>query len=238
MAPDNFIYHYQTLVTGIGALAAAWFAGRPVWRQLAMMRAQSEAMLRDIVVVRITETENRLEKVHSLVSMDVRTILADVISFEERNLRPNEHWAHERYKTLRRVSEELERWGSSHRDVETIEAAKGQLMIAVAALVDKLDEIHTPASSEQSGEDYSIADIEWARITTRGEQAKNEVEGDAEDADRALDALERAYRTHHRSLNRRLRQIDDLLLGEGSTYVPTGNWRTNLRQMFVRAPRL
>lgn len=44
MGIGQFVYDYQTLITGFTAVGAAYVAVQPVYRQLALMRMQSALM--------------------------------------------------------------------------------------------------------------------------------------------------------------------------------------------------
>ncbi len=213
MQPDNVIYHYQTLITGIGALLAAVVAGWPVWRQLRMMRTQSEAMLRDIIVQRIKETEGRSKRLQELTSK-LRSVREELYHFSWSEEKPNEHWAHSAEQVVSSVQSALKVWFESNRDIEKIEAAKKTLTVSFGALIDKLNEIWWPAANVQVDEDHNIPDHEWSRIERRSEEAKDEVSDDMRDAFQALTALGQAYRDHLTALNTRLRTIDDRLIGE------------------------
>jgi len=57
MGIGQFIYDYQTLIAGIGAIGAAIIAVRPVYHQLDLMRTQSNAVLKDMLVQRQAELE-------------------------------------------------------------------------------------------------------------------------------------------------------------------------------------
>ena len=43
----TFIYNYQTLIAGVLAIGAAWYAGAPVWRQLKDSNLQTRIMHRE-----------------------------------------------------------------------------------------------------------------------------------------------------------------------------------------------
>ena len=59
----TFIYQYQTLVTGILAIGAAWYAGAPVWRQLKDSNLQTSIMHRETLAIRQREAEERAARV-------------------------------------------------------------------------------------------------------------------------------------------------------------------------------
>ena len=59
----SLIYEYQTLLTGVIAIGAAYYAGRPVWQQLEATNLQSRIMLRDTLASRLREAQVRYQRV-------------------------------------------------------------------------------------------------------------------------------------------------------------------------------
>lgn len=55
----EFFYAWQTLITGLLALLAAYLAGRPVWRQLTSLQIQSALMERETLTTRVAAIESR-----------------------------------------------------------------------------------------------------------------------------------------------------------------------------------
>lgn len=53
----GLLYDYQTLVAGMGAIAAAYFAAKPVWKQLELTQTQASGVLRDMLFQRQTEVQ-------------------------------------------------------------------------------------------------------------------------------------------------------------------------------------
>ena len=214
MAPDNVIYHYQTLITGTAALVAAFLAGWPVWRQLAMMRAQSEAMLRSIVVQRLKDTKARSRFVDKTLSSTMSRLNNDLHYAEEMGRQIDEFWASDVEQALYTSFRQLRSWSDSHRDIESIEIAKSDLLNRIEDMTQKLNEVHWPHHNQQHDEDHSISDADWQHMLRRSDEAKDELSDDAAALRGALSALYQAYQEHSTALNLRLREIDDLLLGE------------------------
>src|SRR5687767_10483627 len=59
----TFIYNYQTLITGVLAIGAAWYAGAPVWRQLKDSNLQTRILHREALTIRLREAEERADRV-------------------------------------------------------------------------------------------------------------------------------------------------------------------------------
>lgn len=55
------IYDYQTLIAGGAALVAAYYAARPVYDQLDMMRLQSDAVKRGMLLDRERDLRQALD---------------------------------------------------------------------------------------------------------------------------------------------------------------------------------
>jgi hypothetical protein len=62
MTLGRLIYDYQTLITGVLAIGAAWWAARPAWKQISYMRLASEISSRETLRQRAIELEERKAK--------------------------------------------------------------------------------------------------------------------------------------------------------------------------------
>ena len=64
---SQFIYDYQTLLTGMAALAAAYIAAKPVWRQLRLTQTQANGVLREMLLQRQSEVQSATATLSEMV---------------------------------------------------------------------------------------------------------------------------------------------------------------------------
>lgn len=210
---SSFFFNYQTLVAGILAVAAAGLAGAPVWQQLRMMRAQTEAGFRQIIVERLTETGLRAAKVKAFVVAPLQDI-----GRETEICAPDEvpdidpEWAFHMGQIVTGARRCIEDWAATHRDIEPVESAKAKLVLALQSVEDVLDDIHRPDSVTMMNEDEDIPDATLEQWRAESREAMGKLDIVAGAANRAFVALEVEYRKLRDALNLRLRQIDDQII--------------------------
>lgn len=209
-----FMFNYQTLIAGILAVAAAGLAGAPVWRQLRMMRAQTEAGFRQIVVDRLKETVARAVEARAFVATpmdDIGRITQYCADGEIPEV--DSQWAFHLESNVTGARQNLEAWASSHRDVGPVEAAKAKLIDALKIVESVLYDVHRPDSTADMGEDQDISPEVYAEWNAESEIAKGKLGSSSGAVMRSLRALEAEYTNLRASLNQRLRQIDDQIIG-------------------------
>jgi hypothetical protein len=93
MGLGQFIYDYQTLIVGAGAIGAAYVAAKPVWRQLELTQTQANGVLREMLLQRQAELKKAQEASTEKVGKIVND-LADGVEVDGHILRISEHDAH------------------------------------------------------------------------------------------------------------------------------------------------
>ncbi|MFN7399129.1 MAG: hypothetical protein ACK5SX_08740 [Sandaracinobacter sp.] len=69
------IYDFQTLLAGLLAIGAAYYAARPVWRQLQDSNLQTRIMHRDTLAARLMDAEKRAAQVAKAIDEPLRLAL-------------------------------------------------------------------------------------------------------------------------------------------------------------------
>ena len=162
----TFIYNYQTLITGILAIGAAWYAGAPVWRQLKDSNLQTRIMHRETLAIRLREAEERAARVAKAIDdplWQAQRVTSDPAG------EPVEIGEHDAFGVEQTILGTLDWYLVTLEGTEDapVEAAKAALKSALKDLTDTLSDVHWPAHNDQTGEDYSMTDEEWAEVLRR-----------------------------------------------------------------------
>lgn len=204
---------WQTLATGILALAAAWWASRPVYRQLRETETQSNATLREVLAPRVAELERHKERGLAPAREAVANLLHEFHEMDEAELAAfKEEAAFHHWQVVRSAADDFKKFRARRFDVPSIEGLKEPVAVALAHLTDRLDDIHRPASTDQEGEDYAFTDQEWEAIEQRGRAARQVLPETISEWREASDALAKAYDDEIARLRRRIVELDRALL--------------------------
>lgn len=212
MGVGKFIYDYQTLIAGMLALAAAYFAVRPVWRQLELTQTQSNGVLREMLQDRQAEVQQAraalMDKVGSKL-FDLDHLLAwNADDDDEQISEPDAH-GHEQI-----LSQSISwlRVGYHWRDSSKVETARAELIEKIDSLLRILNEIVAPVHTDQHDEYRSISDEDWAAFLARAVAAKSEVAGSVGAARAALNKLLQEMESEAAALKERLTKVNEALL--------------------------
>jgi len=211
MGIGTFIYDYQTLIAGGLALAAAYLAAKPVWRQLALTQTQSNGVLREMLLHRQVE----VQQARAALMENVGSKLFDLehlLGWEDEAEPISEHDAFGNDQILSQSISWL-RTGYHWRDRSQVEAARVELIGKIDALLQTLEAIHAPAHTDQHDEDHSISDEDWVAFLARGESAKGEVGGSVGAARAAFNSLLQEMESEAEALKERLTKVNEALLG-------------------------
>ena len=208
----QIIYDYQTLIAGVGAIGAAIIAVRPVYRQLDLMRTQSNAVLKDMLLQRQAELEQAAVAVKKHVGERLDDLGREYTWHEaDEDIRLTETQAHHYDQHISSALGWI-RLGYRWRDNPIMEGKRALLISALDELIGKLGDIYFTASHQQHDEDYSIDDEEWARLEQRGENAKSEIYPALVVAEAALTAFVDANQQELAVIDAQLRKLDQGLL--------------------------
>lgn len=191
----SFIYDFQTLITGALALVIAWRAGKPVWQQLKDSNLQTSIMHRETLAVRLREAEERAARVAKAIDdplWQAQRVTSDPAG------EPVEIGEHDAHGVEQMILGRLDWYLVTLEGTEDarVEEAKAGLKAALKDLTDTLSDVHWPAHNDQSGEDYSMTDEEWAEVLRKAEEGKTlatEKVSAAWKANRALKAAQAAW---------------------------------------------
>jgi len=209
MGLGQFIYDYQTLIVGAGAIGAAYVAAKPVWRQLELTQTQANGVLREMLLQRQAELKKAQEASTEKVGKIVND-LADGVEVDGHILRISEHDAHHFDMGIYHAASWLEHDYPWHDGVG-VRAAKKTLIAALLALSELLGEVHRPVSTDQHGDDYSISDPDWADLVARGEAAKDEVPESVSKAHSAYREFLTSLDDEKTIIDTRLRKVNEAL---------------------------
>lgn len=208
---SQFIYDYQTLLTGVAALAAAYIAAKPVWRQLRLTQTQANGVMREMLLQRQSEVNKAAEALTEHVKKPLNELGQALFWPDGEAALLDEHHAFHHDQSISRAVGWL-RLDSQHRHSSMVEAALQRLIPQIDHLLNVLDDIHRPAHTDQHDEDHSFSDDAWAAFLARGEAAKGEVEGALAETTRALDATFSSLASEAATIKARLKELDEALL--------------------------
>ena len=210
----TFIYDYQTIIAGAGAIGAAYIAARPVYSQLGLLRTQSNGVHREML----------LQRQHEIVQ--AHAALDENVSEKLRQLSGQFYWddsdggndfteqmAHH-YDGSVSAATYWVRQSYHWRDNPTAEPLKEELLKNLDSLTSILQDIHYPAHHEQHGEDYSMSDEDYATFCKRGETAKSEVYPALKIAQTTLQKYQSCLKSEQAVLVSELKKLDQMLIAK------------------------
>lgn len=212
MGISQFIYDYQTLITGATALGAAYVAVRPVYAQLALMRTQSNAVMRDMLLQREAELRQAAAAINKHVGERLSDLGREYPWYEEdEDIRLTETQAHHYEQHISSAVTWL-RLGYRWRDNPIVEGKRTVLTAKLDELIGKLGEIYFTAAHQQHDDDHSIDDAEWERLERRGEEAKTEIYPALAAAKAAMTDVLDAGGAELKAIDEQLRELDRALV--------------------------
>jgi hypothetical protein len=180
-----------------------------------MMRTQSNAVLKDMLIQRQAELEQAAAAVTKHVGGPLDNLGREYPWYEEdENIRLTETQAHHYDQHISGAVSWIRRryrW----RDNPVMEGKKALLISALDALIGKLGDIYFTASHQQHDEDYSIDDAEWARLEQRGEDAISQIYPALVVAKTAMTSFLEANQQELAAIDTQLRKLDRDLLSAG-----------------------
>jgi hypothetical protein len=207
-----FLYRWQTLITGVLALFAAFVALRPVYGQLKLIREQNKVMLRSTINEMMVSLDLDLASTHEIIDKRFSKIAQDLGYFEDHGDPPSiAEWASEQDANIRAVIRELKESFFRHHDVEAVEEYKGDLILALDGLSECLDAIYTP-QWHWTHPDHEWTEDEEKAGVVKAKKAEEEVRDKVRRVAVAATRLSAAREGQRAVYSHRLREIDDALL--------------------------
>ena len=206
-AVGHWIYDFQTLITGAAAIGAAWYAGAPVWQQLKDSNLQTRIMHREALAIRLREAEERAARVAKAIDdplWKAQEVTSDPVG------EPLVISGHDAFGLEQMIEGRLDWYLVTLEGTEDapVEAAKTVLKAALKDLTDTLSDVHWPAWNDQSGEDYSMTDAEWAEVLRKSEEGAKLANGKVSAAWKANRALKDAQQATIDGLRKQISALD------------------------------
>jgi hypothetical protein len=202
-----FIYDYQTLIAGLLAIAAALYAGAPVWRQLKDSNLQTRILHRETLASLLREAEERYARVAKALDGPFSDL--DMLTSGQDG-EPIEIGEHDAFGMEQKIRGCLDWYliTLKGKESELIEKAKSDFAAAFDQLTETLNDVHWPAHNDQSGEDYAIPQDEWEAILQKSTDAKTLASSRVHEARTAFRALKTAQGQWIESLRSQIARLD------------------------------
>ena len=201
-----FVYHYQTLLTGLLAIGAAWYAGAPVWRQLTDSNLQTRMLHRETLAMRMAEEENLtnyLKKVIERPLYEAGRVTSDPDGGPIKV--DSNHAFH--VESLITVARDKAETSLRNNFDQGVERAKLALMSALDDLATTLDDVSVPARIDQH--EYNLSDEQWKEIEQKAEEAETLAAAKVSEAWTAYKELQTAQTSLIDGLRRQIAQLDE-----------------------------
>lgn len=201
------IYDFQTLIAGVLAIGAAYYAARPVWRQLKNNDLQTRILHRETLASLLREAQERFARV-------TKSIAEPMSDLDRLTTDPAGETiaigGHDAFAIEQRLYGELDWYliDLNATEADDIEVAKAGLKMALDDLLRTLNDVHWVEHNEQHDEDHSIPDEEWAAIIVRSQEAETLAADKAAVARRAMRALGKAQGAWLTALRGRIAKLD------------------------------
>jgi hypothetical protein len=209
----EWVRDWQTLITGLLALLAAYFAARPVWRQLTSLQIQSALMERDTLITRVAAIESRRDIAREKIEAITRRLTGGMFVSED-NLDINPAWAEDAEPLVNAVVAILTAHQEASLDGELIDTKRRAVIQHAKELSGCLSDIHAPYSQDFHSPDLEInltneqiADAE-AKADAAAARAKHNLSQRISAVRKSGDELDVAFKTSLGQLRARIRQID------------------------------
>jgi hypothetical protein len=203
----DFIYDFQTLITGVAAIGAAWYVGAPVWRQLKDTNLQARIMHRDTLAARLREVEERAARVAKEID---EPLWRAQRATSEPDGEPVEIGEYDAFEVEQQIAGALDWYLVTLEGTEDtrVEEAKAALKAALKELTDTLSDVHWPAHNDQSGEDYALTDEEWAEVLQKADEGSTLATEKVSAAWKANRALKAAQAEFANELRQQIARLD------------------------------
>ena len=208
----QWLFDWQTLITGFMALGAAFAALQPVRKQLALMRAQNNVMVRDTIGHMITQIDVHCERMNEITGKPITGVHTGLYHYEQYGDRGFEHWAAETSSEVTTMHHKLKDLFITAHDVAAVEQEKNRLLGAVSNLSSCFQDIVAPILATVFPPDDPITEEKMKALDMRAVEARKELDVRASHASMVIRQLREAYASHRATLVHQLRVIDDGLL--------------------------
>ncbi len=201
------VYDFQTLITGVLAIAVAITVGIPVWRQLKDTNLQTRISHRGTLAELLRDALRRYERVDASIGEPLSTAWRVTSDPESEPFEIDPHDAHHLEQIFGGI---LDWYLVVLADTETaeIETEKKALRAVLDRLTTTLGEAHWADHNEQQDEDRDIPDAEWAQILERCAAAKIEAAARVSETQAAYRHLRSAQDRWAQTLRDQIAKLD------------------------------
>ncbi|WIA55181.1 hypothetical protein N6H05_19425 [Sphingobium sp. WTD-1] len=212
-AIGTWFFNWQTLITGFMALGAAFVALQPVRKQLALMRAQNNVMVRETIGHMVVTLDAQCDRMREIATKPISDISND-LEYHEQVGPPSgiEQWYSATHSKANGLYRELRALFAQSQDVEAVESSKDALLGAAEKLADAMSDICQPIYATIHVTEYEWTDEQEAAAYAKAKVAETEIEATVAAVSVAFHDLKAAYADQRAVLVRQLRVIDDGLL--------------------------
>jgi hypothetical protein len=205
----KLFYEWQTLVTGLLALLAAYIAARPVWRQITSLQIQSEVMARETLIMRVTAIESRRDATRKKIESITHEFLRAIYPYGEcADPNINTEWAFEAEKIVDTIVVALIAHQETSLDGELIDTKRSAAIEQAKELSDCLSEIHAPYSCDLHDPELNLTEEQIAAATAASPRAEGHLEECISAVRTSGAELDAAFKVTLEQLRGRIRQID------------------------------
>jgi len=178
-----------------------------VWRQLKDSNLQTRIMHRETLAIRLREAEERAMRVAKAI--DDPLWAAQRVTSDPRG-DPVEISPHDAFGVEQMILGALDWYLVTLEGTEDapVETAKAALKSALKDLTDTLSDVHWPDHNDQSGEDYSLTNEEWAEVLRRATEGAAQATAKVSAAWKANRSLKDAQQASIDGLRRQIAALD------------------------------
>lgn len=206
---------YQTLFGAGLAVLAAFVAARPAWLQLQKMKLQQDITARDAILQRLKGIEARAKYQDDKIQSLIQEILRNIYLYpEDENYDPSTvdvHWAFDKMHECQGIALKLKSFQASMRDTHSIEEARQNVIHSLEQLRACFCAISAPAA--HAG-DPEVSSEDEERMRYAEAVALEQLPQKVDDLANAMGDFSSIILEEKQFVRRRLRQIDDDMLGD------------------------
>ncbi|MEE1878513.1 hypothetical protein [Altererythrobacter litoralis] len=202
----SFIYHYQTLITGILAIGAAWYAGAPVWRQLKDSNLQTRMLHRETLSMRLKEEEQLTIKLKDIIEQPLYEAGRVTSDPDGEPIKVGPHEAFNVETLISTARNQAKAALRNNFDPE-VENAKSALFVALDDLATTLDDVSVPARIDQH--EYNLSDEKWVEIEQKAKEAETLAAAKVSEVWKAHKALQAARTSLIAGLRGQIARLDE-----------------------------
>lgn len=213
----QFVHTNQSLVAGVLAIAAAFIAARPMWKQLSVLRQQVNIQSRDLIDLNIKKLERIVENIQ-----DRERYISERVLYEQYGLVPmelsepkniNPHLANDLEQNCRGFKEKIDQLLGNLLLPFSSEPDAKILATSLEKLCETFYDIHAPASVDFDDPLNGIADPTAAQSRAEKSEATahKRVAGALSHVEEQCRVLCSSINTRVRELRRNLRAFEDQL---------------------------